>query len=243
MSNDDFYSNNSNTVPHQNHNANMPFLQGSNVFYNQVNINSKAPKKCPRCNNLSTSQFCTFCGLDLVRYYSNTHPVSSTTNFDRTLHNQPPVQPMQYGNFNAPYPHPTQTKKPLNAWVIIFISLLAFTLVFTLSVVFLKNTDGKLGGNTNPNNSTYQYQNPNKQESYPNGISEEEYIKLKYGMSYAQVSSIAGGDGSMSDQGKTPHGDDYFTYTWIGENNVNALIHITFIDGVVSDIVEDGLLS
>ena len=75
------------------------------------------------------------------------------------------------------------------------------------------------------------------------GVSTEEYQKLSIGMTYAQISAIIGGDGSLVESGENAYGKAYYIYGWKGETNQNAVVYITFVDDAVSEISVDGRLS
>ena len=62
------------------------------------------------------------------------------------------------------------------------------------------------------------------------GVSTEEYQKLSIGMTYAQISAIIGGDGSLVESGENAYGKAYYIYGWKGETNQNAVVYITFVD-------------
>lgn len=82
---------------------------------------------------------------------------------------------------------------------------------------------------------------PDNEYHFSNGVSASELKKIKNGMSYAHVSKIIGGDGTLYDNGTTPLGQEYFTYLWIGEDKPDTYVYITFENYVVSDIVNDGV--
>jgi len=76
---------------------------------------------------------------------------------------------------------------------------------------------------------------------YPSGISPEEYRQIEIGMSYARVSAIIGGDGEIVESSQTLKEEVYYTYVWYGEENPYAAAYITFTDGAVTAIENEGI--
>ncbi len=76
-----------------------------------------------------------------------------------------------------------------------------------------------------------------EQESlYPNGVSPQEFSLIEVGMSYAQISTIIGGDAQI-----TGDNASQFTATWYGEYDFNTTLVIEFVDNIAVSIDQIGL--
>lgn len=74
---------------------------------------------------------------------------------------------------------------------------------------------------------------------YPNGVSVEEYQQLQVGMTYGEISYIIGGDAQAQDLDNAAENE--LIAIWPGENKLSAMVRITFVDGVATEIEQDGL--
>ena len=73
----------------------------------------------------------------------------------------------------------------------------------------------------------------------PNGVSRAEFYQLKTGMTYAEISSIIGGD--SPDVQKDSQNPNRLVAYWPGEYNTDALVIIVFEDSVAVEISEEDL--
>ncbi len=74
---------------------------------------------------------------------------------------------------------------------------------------------------------------PNTEPLYPNGASPDEIDAIRTGMSYAEISTIIGGDGSIL-EGAT---SGEFTASWFSEYSVETVLTIRFVDGISVEII------
>ena len=173
---------------------------------------------CSRCGSPVHGRFCSFCGFPV-----DTGPSSS---------------PIQNTFVPPPYPAPTASPKVKGRIPLILLSIAAGTAVFIM--LFFMAAHFVLSNPTEfPETPTLSpSMNVNRE-----GVSTEEYQKLSIGMTYAQISAIIGGDGSLVESGENAYGKAYYIYGWKGETNQNAVVYITFVDDAVSEISVDGRLS
>lgn len=173
---------------------------------------------CLRCGSPVHGRFCSFCGF----------PVDAG----------PSSPPMQNTFVMPPYPASTASPKVKGRIPLILLSIAAGTAVFIMlffmaaHFVFSNTTEFPETPTLSPS------MNVNRE-----GVSTEEYQKLSIGMTYAQISAIIGGDGSLVGSGENAYGKSYYIYGWKGETNQNAVVYITFVDDAVSEISVDGRLS
>lgn len=64
---------------------------------------------------------------------------------------------------------------------------------------------------------------------YPNGCDEDEYLSLKAGMTYAQISAIIGGDAGNWYE-TTDNGTDCMVFQWITEDS-RGIVSVKMVDG------------
>ncbi len=211
------------------------------------------PVRCPRCSNVVSARFCTFCGLDLSTVY-RVSPAAPQSPYSFSAQTPPPAPssgpsqpgqvppPMGYGYPYPPYPTAKKTSGGKVA-LIVTLSCLAFAALVITALLLLGSFSSSSGlPNTLPNTSGGTFP-PSQNEDYfrPEGVSLEEYKQIKTGMSYARVSQIIGGDCVSVTPGETLQGKTYYTYVWYGETNPYAAIYITFTDGAVTEISNEGL--
>lgn len=148
-------------------------------------------------------------------------------------------------------PYPAPKKKHTGIIVLVIVLAVFFGLLFvgaiavsSLSYSKSYTSSDKIGIDNPFEMPNFGGSNkPSGSEILPNGVNLEEYKKLMDGMSYGQVSAIIGGDGQMTDSGENVKGQKYYTYSWICEDTANdAIVHITFVDGAVTDILLAGEL-
>lgn len=157
-------------------------------------------------------------------------------------YNAPPYNPLY--NQQQPYYAPAKKSK---AWLLpiltIFIVLVGLA-VFTLVRDYMNGYGYFSQNNPSPNPFSDSFSPPQQQDDFlfSGGVSSDEYNKLKVGMSYAQVSSIIGGDGEIAGNGETLKKEAYYVYAWYGETNPNAIVYITITADKVSDISLEGTL-
>lgn len=154
-----------------------------------------------------------------------------------------PQQPLPYPGGISPQLNSVIVKKShRTTWIICGISLF-FILIFTLSFILFRGMFDRynapdngidIGGGSGNTPSSEEYY-------YPGGVNLKEYKEIKKGMTYARVSKIIGGDGSLIETGETIDGDTYYVYGWIGEENPNVEVYITFTDDIVTEITNKGL--
>lgn len=206
---------------------------------------TNVPLPCPRCGMFGTESFCKQCGLDLVAYYQAQSEPNQFQQQNKSFQNE------QYSYSNVPQysqyvQYQTQFARPkariANVISVILLIALAVLLAISIPLIVFSNINSK---KVLPN-ITDKYSDPfinSSSIATRNGISIGEYDELKLGMSYAHVSAIIGCDGVLSDSGKLPQGTEFYTYTWFGDPNSDAIVHVTFKDDVVSEIMEVGLVS
>lgn len=91
-----------------------------------------------------------------------------------------------------------------------------------------------------PEDGTAEHEAVDEGESiYPNGVSIEEYNQLEVGMTYGEISFIIGGDAQKQDLEGAQEGE--IIALWPGEYKITAVIRITFVDGVATNIEQSGL--
>lgn len=234
--------------------SNSTVKNTTNVAYN---INGG---KCLRCGGVTNTNTCPHCGY--------THPVSSgylggnnTTNANGYANQRPnnnqynqnqynPNNPYgnQYNNgqngYGYGYAPPMQKQKKsilLPAVMIAFASILVLS---TLALMVFSMVDFGNNGNTGNeppviNGIVPPKVNNTESVNYPDGVSLEEYKKIKIGMEYAQVSAIIGGDGQIisSEKGESKK----TVYAWYGQNIQDAIITIAFEDNKVTKIEQQNL--
>lgn len=155
-------------------------------------------------------------------------------------------QPINYQQTNYPL-QPVPQKKNSYWWIFLIAGVVGIPLIigiiFAFSAVYNTAKNSIPYMDENPYAYNYPYEeNKNSDDSFPGGISQREFSQITKGMTYAHVSKIIGGDGALTSSGDTPQGKAYYIFTWQGEYDHNAYVHITFIEDVVSDIVDDGLM-
>lgn len=173
---------------------------------------------CLRCGSPVHGRFCSCCGF----------PVDAS----------PSPPPIQNTFVPPPYPASTAAPKVKGRIPLILLSIAAGTAVFIMLLFmaahFVLSNTAEF-----PEVPTLSpSMNVNRE-----GVSAEEYQKLSVGMTYAQISAIIGGDGSLVGSGENAYGKAYYIYGWKGEANQNAVVYITFVDDAVSEISVDGSLS
>lgn len=218
---------------------------------------------CPRCSNVVNNRYCDYCGLDLSLVYSK----DANPNEQPQILNQPnsskqygqqcgpqqqqPFASIQQPNiqypYNEMYNYP-QYRSKKRGWIFIVIAV-AVILGFYLVVGLTSFGDGFEEGfwegfNDSKQHYSEEYINPPAQDDFyfAGGVSKEEFDKLEKGMSYAQVSSIIGGDGQLSTSGENLKDEPYYTYGWVGENNPDAIVYITITNDQVTEIMTHGEL-
>ena len=74
-------------------------------------------------------------------------------------------------------------------------------------------------------------------------ISLEEFNKIKTGMSYKEVCSIVGGEGTLGSSVDVGLGEEYKTeiYQWTGDGTIGANANVTFQGGKVISKAQIGL--
>lgn len=164
------------------------------------------------------------------------YPQWNAPNYPQANYNAPVNGAVAYG---ARKKNPRRT-----AFIVGGISLAAILLFWV--IFFTVRTVYDRTKHVNPSLPNYSYNNnpvPNGGYHQPEGISLEEYLNIREGMSYAQVSQIIGGDGQEADSGTTPNDEIYYTYAWYGEDVPDAIVYITFVDSAVTEITSEGLTS
>lgn len=222
----------------------------------QPNVNTQSSgisMRCMRCGTMSTTPFCPNCGLDIKAglsqayqyqqnpYQQNYQPQSNP------YQPQPNQYPPQYMQYQAP---PRKNSVGIALAIIIpvflvitFIVMLIMTSLTSYNRESITRDDIGFGGSQfgqDKDDKDTDKGGSNKGEPIPNGVSSEEYDQIEKGMSYAQISAIIGGDGILADSGRNIHNEEYYTYGWIGENNNECELYITFIDGKATDIDLNG---
>jgi len=198
------------------------------------NIQYQYAYTCPRCINSSIHRFCDHCGLDAeeyakqMQYQQQYAPQYQQPNQYQQQQNY--YQPQfQQGYYQAQtYPR----KKSKTGFIITIVVVVFVALIVGISIfagAFLKNDNS---GNGN----VYRDETLKKDGIIPNGVSDDEFKLIKTGMSYAQISSIIGGDGFLSNQGETPLGENFNTFQWISETNSEKFYYITFINDASTEI-------
>lgn len=173
---------------------------------------------CLRCGSTVHGRFCSRCGF----------PVDS----------KPSSPPVQNTFVPPPYPVSPAATKVKGRIPLIILSITAGAAV--LIMLLFMATHFALSNTVKfPETSNFSPSMDVNRE----GVSAEEYRKLSVGMTYAQISAIIGGDGSLVGSGENAYGKVYYIYGWKGETNQNAAVYITFVDDAVSEISVDGNLS
>ncbi len=208
----------------------------------QVPYMGGSPVRCPRCSNVVSNRLCNFCGLDLSTVYFKTEykqPAQPTQSPYQNQYQQPPLGQQPPYMYNFP-----QKPRKSNWWILGVVVLTIVCCLYFL-IRLISYSFGYINGTYGISKGTEDiFSPPNKQEKYyfAGGVSSDEFKKLKNDMSYAQISSIIGGDGEITDSGKTLKGETYYTYGWYGEHNPNAAVYITITSDKVTDITLDGQL-
>ncbi|WMJ22535.1 hypothetical protein RBG61_11120 [Paludicola sp. MB14-C6] len=221
----------------------MDFNSTNEINNNEAQPNNqpqcqKAPQICPRCRNICNDRFCLFCGFDLAAYQqqNQNYYQQNQANYQYQNFYNPNQAYYQQSPFQAAAK--TQNKKthiwPFVLGGLVLITAMISGIIFFAGLIF-KNSNLPL---IDENPGIFNNQ---ENGTIPNGISKQELKNIMQGMSYAHVSSIIGGDGVLTDQGETPLEENYYTYQWIGENNPNASVFITFVNDKVSEIVNNGV--
>lgn len=195
------------------------------------------PVRCTRCSNVVNTRYCNYCGMDLSTIYAVGTP--------------PQAMPDMQSPFNQPYPYypvpPFQQKRSTGKTVgIVFlvIGIVAAVLIIISAIFgfFAFSTNFETYHNQDQFEEILPNNPGNKSADFPPGVSVDEFNKLKVGMSYAQISSIIGGDGKLIDNGENLKKETFYTYAWPGEINPdNTTVYITITNDVASDISQEGL--
>ncbi|MCI8407273.1 MAG: hypothetical protein HFE43_09855 [Oscillospiraceae bacterium] len=219
------------------------------------------PVRCPRCSHIVSTRYCSHCGMDLSTCYTVRQPAPPPSYGACGFPVQPPpsrlpapmpVPPVPGAPFQ-PQPIPpgmpafaggAARKHTLRNTLLICGVSLACILLFSglfFAVRRLVESGAPAGGYYREDNGGSPPPSVTEGYYYPQGISREEYEKIREGMSYALVCQIIGGEGELQETGKTLQGDLYYTYLWYGESSPSAMAFITFMDGAVTTIAGDGL--
>lgn len=209
--------------------------------------------KCLRCGAPTTTGTCDHCGykrpvtVGYMRY--QTEDIKPLIDKPRPRREADPqnaynTNPYNKNNYGYP-PYYTNTKPKKD--MLIPIVMIAFSVILvcsTLALILIGFID--FGGKqTSTNSSVVGITPPSVGTSgtvdYPQGISFDEYKKIKLDMEYAQVSAIIGGDGKLMNNEKTDNDKNKAVYAWYGESVENAMVFITFEDAKVVKIEQEGL--
>lgn len=139
----------------------------------------------------------------------------------------------------VPTPGTNGKKSHKTTWIICGISLF-FVVVFIFAFLLFRG----LLDRADPGQIDFgdDYRTPGAEEYYySGGVSLKEYSQLREGMTYARISKIIGGDGTLVDSGVNLDGDDYYIYGWPGESDPNVEVYVTFIDDEATEITNNGL--
>lgn len=187
---------------------------------------------CPACGKKVTTRFCPYCGKDMSLCFV----VKQMVPVETQIQNQAPVyipnNAAETPVFNQP--QAKAKKKKSHFTVALVFTLIGFAVVFAGMIIGLDAMYNKSHPkNSKPNDIVSPY---DKKEQKNIGISEEEFKKLKEGLTYAQVSQIAGCDGTMIKKGENLNGDKYSVFIWPMEEDDSEIICITFVNDKASDI-------
>lgn len=72
----------------------------------------------------------------------------------------------------------------------------------------------------------------------PQGVSLDEFSRLQLGMTYAQISSIIGGDAYQT---TVPDVSGSYSAAWQGQEDPEAVLTVRFVNGQAADIQQSGL--
>ncbi|MFZ2539964.1 MAG: hypothetical protein WAX04_13875 [Oscillospiraceae bacterium] len=219
----------------------------------QVPYMGGSPVRCPRCSNVVNNRLCDFCGLDLSTVYFKTEykqPAQPPQSPYPNQYQQPSYGQQSYGQQSAygqqpPYMYNYPQKPHKNHWWILGVVILTMACCFYLLLRLMSYSFGYINGVYDRYKAADDsFSPPNSQEEYyfAGGVSSEEFKRIKNDMSYAQVSSIIGGDGEVANEGENLQGETFYTYSWYGEYNANAIIYITITSDKVTDITLEGNL-
>lgn len=216
-----------------------PVVELNQAFKPNSERKTNVNVRCPRCGTFSATRFCGKCGFDIE---SNFILAMQNHQFQKSPNAQNQYQINAYN----------QTNKKKNK-VIIIIATIVFILLAICGICLMLLTFDKFGdGNNDKKDDNIQipvdeYFPDNKYgntdgKSTPQGASEDEVKQIKIGMTYARISGIIGGDGDITGEGENVKKEQFYTFSWRGENNPEGELHITFIDGVATEIVERGIV-
>lgn len=242
-----------------------------NVNYN-VFYDGGTQLCCPICKNIVTQRICPFCFNDMTGEFNRQYSIymqnqqyqqsqqyqQQSQQYQQNQQNiagqLPYHQAPQYTSYadysqkSNPYLQaysPYAVKKNPNSGLIVGISIAAsFLIVIALSLLIAFSSNTATDRRNSNGNQYDAFQSPQSQYSYhsPDGISKEEFEKLKNGLSYAHVSALVGGDGILINNGETLQKEDFYTYAWAGEYVEETIVYITFTNDVVTDISLEGTL-
>lgn len=212
--------------------------------------------RCPRCGNPLHGNFCGQCGYFAggaagfaggagVHVRRTPHANAFTMQYQKMLHDQ-------YYGFS---PQPKQKIWPvvlaIAAYVCLVIGIVVMSVLLQFAVLYgtVEGQNAGMDSSNLPFSDDYQgdydtmpswpeeiIPEDEGESILPNGVSNAEYAQLEIGMSYAEISAIIGGDGEIIAQDGTD-----FTAAWLGEYRPEAVVTVSFVDGVADAIQQDGL--
>ncbi len=159
---------------------------------------------------------------------------------------RPQAQRLESGK--APVPKGiSKTRRPTKSgwrgkWVLVGAVILA---VIAGAIIFVFLVTGEQRQKISPGKAPVPSSPSEVQPKYqrnPEGITLEEFRRIKEGMSYDEVVKIIGGPGRVISGYGTPGGADYtIIYGWVGEEKIYGNATVIFQNGRVSDKRQTGL--
>lgn len=218
-------------------------MDNNNQDFNQYNNSQNAPAymygispktspyvgyysvNCPRCGSVSQTMICSNCGLNLSKEYTVTTVPNGVV--DTATGEQ---------GFSV-YINRAVKKKNRTVMIVGLIIGGIVLFVLLLAVAGYSIFSGSYSsGNQIPgidSSEEYNFGTQSNNSSYAPGISRSEYSKITKGMTYAQVSAIAGGDGTIKSYNEKT-GETVML--WASEEDQTLGYYITFVKNMVSDI-------
>ena len=213
---------------------------------------------CPHCGFRAEGPFCPQCGTPIPRVTPGMEPPAPQPPLGQI---PPGMHPMtaQYQQSLRQQPQNPKLSGWMKALIVFCIVVECFSLVGSVMAYvqtlqdqlssyseYFPGEDWDFSEEYDPSfGMDGSFRDPSGEESssiFPAGCSVEEYQKLTLGMTYAQASSIIGGDAQGEDPSLETE-EDSFAAVWYGEENPFASVTIIFIDNRADSILQDGLLS
>lgn len=213
------------------------------------------PQNCPLCGKPLNARFCGSCGYDSMGACGlhGSHKNSFTERYENSFREP------QYRHKMSPWVIVLIVGAILFSVILPSVAMVDFWMhgeeyIEQFMQDYMEEYEQLMPGNDIPGDTIPGNQEDNPDASsdssanemedvgeslLPNGVSRAEYRQIQKGMTYAEISSIIGGD--APDIRENPENENELAAYWPGEYNTDAVVMIVFEDSVATEISEEGL--